>query len=65
MPDGPPIPLRPPPRAKTVFISYSHGAPEHRENVLTLSERLCQPGVETLPDHHVNASQPNPSHRPD
>jgi hypothetical protein len=39
-----------------VFISYSHDSPEHREQVLALSERLRKDGLETLLDQYVNGS---------
>ncbi len=41
---------------KTVFISYSHDSDSHREQVLALSERLREDGVETLLDQYVNGS---------
>lgn len=40
----------------TVFISYSHDSDEHRKQVLGLSERLRQDGIETRLDQYVNGS---------
>jgi hypothetical protein len=40
----------------TVFISYSHDSDEHREQVLGLSERLREDGIETLLDQYVNGT---------
>lgn len=40
----------------TVFISYSHDSDEHREQVLALSNRLRQDGIEARLDRHVNGS---------
>jgi tetratricopeptide (TPR) repeat protein len=39
-----------------VFISYSHDSPEHREWVLSLSERLRKDGIETILDRYVNGT---------
>jgi hypothetical protein len=39
-----------------VFISYSHDSPEHRDWVLSLSERLRKDGIETILDRYVNGT---------
>jgi len=41
---------------KAVFISYSHDSDAHREEVLSLSERLREDGIETLLDQYVNGT---------
>lgn len=38
----------------SLFISYSHDSPEHRDIVLGLSERLRRDGLETRLDRYVN-----------
>jgi hypothetical protein len=43
---------------KKVFISYSHDSDEHREKVLSLSERLRVDGIETLLDQYLNGAPP-------
>jgi tetratricopeptide (TPR) repeat protein len=40
----------------TVFISYSHDSDEHREQVLALSNRLRDDGIQTRLDRHVNGA---------
>ena len=40
----------------TVFISYSHDSEEHRDQVLALSERLRQDGIDARLDRHVNGT---------
>ena len=42
----------------TVFISYSHDSPELKEQVLALSERLRQDGIETKVDQYVRGTPP-------
>ena len=42
--------------AITVFISYSHDSDEHRKQVLALSERLREDGIETLLDQYLSKS---------
>jgi hypothetical protein len=42
----------------SVFISYSHDSDEHRQQVLALSERLREDGIETLLDQYVNGAPP-------
>jgi SEFIR domain len=42
--------------AKKVFISYSHDSDEHRERVLSFSERLRADGIDTILDQYVNGS---------
>lgn len=39
-----------------VFISYSHDSDEHKQRVLSLSERLRDDGIETRLDEHVNGT---------
>ncbi|HSK77569.1 MAG TPA: FxSxx-COOH system tetratricopeptide repeat protein, partial [Thermoanaerobaculia bacterium] len=39
-----------------VFISYSHDSAEHRKNVLELSERLRQDGLEARLDQYINGT---------
>src|SRR6185295_5665793 len=39
-----------------VFLSYSHDSEEHREWVLSLSERLRDDGIETRLDQYVNGT---------
>lgn len=39
-----------------VFISYSHDSDAHREQVLALSNRLREDGIETQLDQYVNGS---------
>jgi SEFIR domain len=41
---------------KKVFISYSHDSDEHRERVLSFSERLRADGIDTVLDQYVNGS---------
>lgn len=41
-----------------VFISYSHDSNEHRENVLALSQRLRQDGIDTQLDRYPNGTPP-------
>jgi hypothetical protein len=41
---------------KTVFISYSHDSEEHREKVLSLSERLRDDGLHTVLDRYVKGT---------
>ncbi len=43
-------------KQNTVFISYSHDSVEHSKQVLALSERLRQDGIETLLDQYVNGA---------
>ena len=40
----------------TVFISYSHDSTAHREQVLALSERLRQDGVDAVIDQYLNGA---------
>jgi SEFIR domain len=42
--------------AKKVFISYSHDSDEHRERVLSFSERLRADGIDTILDQYLNGS---------
>jgi hypothetical protein len=42
----------------TAFISYSHDSDEHRERVLSLSERLRADGVTTVLDRYVEKGSP-------
>lgn len=39
-----------------VFISYSHDSDEHKQRVVSLSERLRDDGIETRLDEHVNGT---------
>jgi hypothetical protein len=39
-----------------LFISYSHDSPEHREKVLSLSERLRDDGYETRLDQYIHGT---------
>jgi SEFIR domain-containing protein len=39
-----------------VFISYSHDSPDHKDRVLSLSERLRQDGLETSLDQYVRGT---------
>lgn len=41
-----------------VFISYSHDSKEHREMVLSLSERLRDDGYEAQIDQYINGTPP-------
>jgi hypothetical protein len=41
-----------------VFVSYSHDSEEHRERVLSLSERLRDDGIETILDRYVQRGSP-------
>ncbi|KAF0206299.1 MAG: WD repeat-containing [Gallionellaceae bacterium] len=41
---------------KPIFISYSHDSEEHKKQVLELSERLRQDGIETRLDQYVNGA---------
>ncbi|WP_051604181.1 SEFIR domain-containing protein [Methylobacter tundripaludum] len=41
---------------KPVFISYSHDSPQHKEAVLSLSERLRDDGIETTLDQYTNGT---------
>jgi hypothetical protein len=41
-----------------VFISYSHDSPDHKDRVLSLSERLRQDGLETRLDQYVRGTPP-------
>lgn len=43
---------------KTVFISYSHDSEAHRQQVLSLSERLRADGITTILDRYVKNSSP-------
>lgn len=43
----------------TVFISYSHDSDEHRERVLSLSERLRADGIATILDRYVEKGSPS------
>jgi hypothetical protein len=40
----------------SVFISYSHDSDEHRSQVLGLSQRLRQDGIDTFLDQYVNGT---------
>lgn len=42
----------------TVFISYSHDSTEHRDRVLSLSERLRTDGIATILDRYVGKGSP-------
>jgi tetratricopeptide (TPR) repeat protein len=44
--------------APQVFLSYSHDSNSHRKQVLALSERLRQDGIETSLDRYVNGTPP-------
>ena len=39
----------------SVFISYTHGSPEHKDAILALSERLRQEGVDCVIDQYEQA----------
>jgi len=39
-----------------VFISYSHDSDEHREQVLRLSARLREDGIDTVLDQYENGA---------
>ena len=44
------------PGHRRVFISYSHDSAAHRDQVLALSERLRQDGIDTLLDRYIEGS---------
>jgi hypothetical protein len=39
-------------KAPKVFISYSHGSPDHAEHVLALSDKLRQDGIDCHIDQY-------------
>ena len=39
----------------SVFISYTHDSPEHKDAILALSERLRQEGVDCVIDQYEQA----------